>query len=362
MVTVHYAHDADYENNHLLNARMQEVSGLPSATAGNAGWFLYNSLTGRAYYSTGVSWEWIATNSDALNGQNGAYYLARANHTGNQLASTISNFVATVLAQPINTLAAAIGPIDAGNQRIINGAPGSGLTDFATVGQVTDIANNLGFRLVRGASTANVSLATGNGSTMDGLTLLTNDLVLLKDQTTPAENGIYIVNATTKTRATSADTAAELPPGTIVVVAEGTANHDKMFMMTTDKGYVMGTDPIVFSAYGTAPNPYTAGNGIGIVGNVVSAVAGTGITVGVGGIAVDPAVVSRHFELDLPAPTSGTSITVTHSLNRRPVPLAVMESSSGDLVYCGVNYPDANNVILDFAIAPTASQYRLSIG
>lgn len=362
MSTVIYSHNADFRHNELRNAQVQNVSSLPSAQPQYAGWLLFNTTDGRLYYCTGTSWELKATNSDALNGQAAAYYLSRANHTGTQPASSISNLDAAIAATPLSSLSPPTGPVNLGSQRLTTGAPAVALTDIPTLGQVSDLVNNLGFKQVRAASTANVSLATGNGSVMDGVTLATGDRVLLKDQTTGAENGLYVVNATTKTRATDADTAAELPGGTITVVAEGTANADKMFMLTTNSPYTMGTTSLVFAPYGNAPNPYTAGNGINITGQVVSAVAGTGILVTSGGIAVDPSVYSKHLEISVPAPGSGTAVTITHNLNRRPVPLAVMEASSGDKVECGVNYPDANSVTLDFAVAPTNGQYTLSVG
>jgi hypothetical protein len=362
MTTVIYSHNADFRHNELRNAHAQSVAGLPAAQAQYAGWIVYNTTDGRLYYCTGSSWELKATNSDALGGQAGAYYLSRTNHTGTQPASSISDLSTAIAATPLSSLSPPTGPVNLGNQRLTTGAPAIALTDIPTLGQVSDLVNNLGFKQVRAASTGNVSLSTGNGSTMDGVTLATGDRVLLKDQTTAAENGIYVVNATTKTRATDADTAAEMPGGTIVVVAEGTANADKMWMLATNNPYTMGTTSLVFSPYGNAPNPYTAGNGINVTGQVISAVAGTGITVGGGGIAIDTTVVARHYEADLPAPGSGTSVTVTHNLNRRPVPVAVMENATGDQVITGINYPDANSVTVDFAVAPTAAQYRISIG
>lgn len=363
MPVVIYSHHADFRHNELRNAHIQNVAGLPAAQAAYAGWLLYNTSDGRLYYCTGSSWELKATNSDALGGQNGAYYLSRTNHTGTQPASSISDLTGAITATPLNSFQPPTGPVSMGNQRITDGAPGIASTDFVTVGQAADLANNLGFKLVRAASTTNVNIATtGNGATMDNVTLATNNRVLLKDQTDQTQNGIYTVGTASLTRATDADTAAELPPGTIVVVDQGTANGDKMWMLTTNAGYTMGTSNLVFSPYGNAPNPYTAGNGISIAGNVVSAVAGNGILVTGGGIAVDATVYAKHVEMSVPAPGAGTAVTLTHNLNRRPVPIAVMETSSGDKVYPGINYPDVNSVTLDFAVAPTNGQYTASMG
>lgn len=363
MPVVIYSHHADFRHNELRNAQIQNVAGLPAAQAAYAGWLLFNTTDGRLYYCTGTAWELKATNADALAGQAAAYYLSRANHTGTQPSSSISDFASAVAATPLSSFQPPTGPLAMGNQRITGGAPAIAGTDFVTLNQASDLVNNMGFKQVRVASTANVAIAsTGNGATIDGVAVATGNRVLLKDQTDQTQNGIYTVGTSSLTRATDADTAAELPPGTIVVVDQGTANGDKMFMLTTNAGYTMGTSNLVFSAYGNAPNPYTAGNGIAVTGNVISAVAGSGITVTSGGIAVDPAVYGKRFEIALPAPGSGTSVTVTHNLNRRPVPNAVMETATGDQVLPGVNFPDANSITYDFSVAPTNAQYTASIG
>lgn len=362
MTTVRYAHHLDIAHNELRNAHLQHVAGLPAATAELTGWLLFNTMDGRAYYCTGTSWEWRATNSDALGGNNAAFYLNRTNHTGTQPAASISGLDGVIAATPLNTLAAPTGPVNLGNQRLISAAPAQDATDVPTLGQVSDLLNNQGFKIVRVASVASVALTIGNGTVMDGVTLATGNLILLKDQASAAENGIYRVNAASLTRDPASDTAAELPGGTIVVAQEGTANADKMWMLITNNPYVMGTDPLNFTPYGNAPNPYVAGNGINITANTISAVAGSGITVGGSGIAVDTATVARYVNLDVPAPGSGTAVTLVHNLARRPVPVAVMEVSTGDLVIPGINYPDANSVTLDFTVAPTTGQYRVAVG
>lgn len=363
MTTVRYAHDLDIQYNKLLQATFQEVNGLPVASGANTGWVVRNLLDGRLYMSTGSAWELRSTNSDALQGNGPAYYLNRANHTGAQSAATITDFAPTVALTPLSSLAAPTGPLNLNNQKITNLAAATGNTDVPTWGQVSDLVTNLGFKQARVASTANVPISsTGNGASIDGVTIATGDVILLKDQTSGAENGIYRVGAANLARDAGADSAAEMPSGTIVVVDQGTANGDKMFMLTTPAGYVLGTTALTFSPYGTAPNPYTAGNGIAISSNQISVVAGSGIIVDGTGVRVDPAVMGGHVEVTLSAPGSGTSVTVTHNLNRRPVPVAVMEVSSGDLVYTGVNFPDANNVTFDFPVAPTNGQYRVSVG
>jgi hypothetical protein len=363
MVNVRYAHNIDLLNNQLLNARIHEVAGLPTPTSETAGWIVRNTLDGRVYVNTGTTWELRATNADALQGNAPSYFLSRMNHTGTQPASSISDLDTAVTAFSLSEFAVPTGPLDLGGQRAINGGSATVATDLATWGQVVDLVNRQGFKHVRLASTGNVNIGTtGAGSTVDGVTLALGDLILLKDQTDPVQNGIYVVGASNLARDAASDTAAELPSGTVVVVDQGSANSETMFLLTTPAPFVVGSDALTFTAYGSAPNPYSAGDGITIVSNVISAVAATGITVGPSGIGVDFTVVARRYDVDVPVPGSGTSVTLTHNLNRRPVPIAVMELSSGDKVETGVNYPDVNNVTLDFSIAPTSGQYRVSVG
>lgn len=122
--------------------------------------------------------------------------------------------------------------------------------DAATKAYVDGVVNGLSWKEpVRAASTGNVVLATDveNGDTLDGVTLATGDRILLKDQTTGAENGVYIVAATgAPTRATdwaSGENAANYA----TFVSEGTVNADRAYVVTNDDGSdVIGTDALVF--------------------------------------------------------------------------------------------------------------------
>lgn len=91
---------------------------------------------------------------------------------------------------------------------------------------------------VKAATTAPLTLASDfeDGDAIDGVTLATGDRILIKDQASAAENGIYIVQASgAPVRATDADAAAELV-GAAVFVEQGTANGDKQFAQTGDGG------------------------------------------------------------------------------------------------------------------------------
>ena len=110
---------------------------------------------------------------------------------------------------------------------------------------------------VRVATTTNgtLSSAFANGQTVDGITLATNDRILLKHQSTASENGIYTVNASgAPTRATDFDSAADVSSGAFVFVEEGTANADNGFVVTTNGAITPGSTAIAFTQFSGAGN------------------------------------------------------------------------------------------------------------
>lgn len=362
---VRYVHHVDLVGNEIRNARVQGVVGLPTPIPERAGWIVFNTVDGRLYYCTGTSWELRATNSDALGSQAPAFYLARANHTGQMPASAVSGLEAAIEAVPLNELSPPTGPINLNNQELQHAGAATAPTSVPNWGQVVDLVANLGFKHVKLASTGNVAItSTGAGALMDGTALQLGDLVLLKDQTDPVENGIYRVGATAVGRDPNNDTAAKMPSGTVVVVDQGTTNGERMFMLTTAAGFVVGIDPLTFSPFGVAPNPYTAGDGISIVATTISAVAGPGIIVDSSGIRIDPAILPNNgfYQADLPPPAPDEGVLVTHNLGRAPVPVAVMEIATGNAVVPGVRYLDVNTVELWFSVAPLPGEYRVGIG
>jgi hypothetical protein len=83
------------------------------------------------------------------------------------------------------------------------------------------------------------------------VTLATNDRVLIKNQASGGENGIYRVNASgAPTRTSDANTAAEYPKGFAVVVREGTANGGSVWLHTTTAAITLGTTALTFAEVG----------------------------------------------------------------------------------------------------------------
>jgi hypothetical protein len=103
---------------------------------------------------------------------------------------------------------------------------------------------------VRVATTGAGTLATSfeNGDTIDGVVIATGNRILIKDQATAADNGIYIVAASgAPTRATDFDADAEVTAGCVIPVAEGTTNADKLFILTTNDPITVGVTGLAFS-------------------------------------------------------------------------------------------------------------------
>ena len=129
------------------------------------------------------------------------------------------------------------------------GAPSSG-SDAATKTYVDDLVAGLKTRIIcRAATTGNVTLSSDlqNGDSLDGITLATGDRVLVKDQSTGSQNGIYkVVASGTASRDTDFDAIGELA-GQLVIIQEGSVNAEKMFLCTTDSDASLGSDTITFT-------------------------------------------------------------------------------------------------------------------
>ena len=125
---------------------------------------------------------------------------------------------------------------------------------------------------VRVATTAAGTLSSdfANGSVVDGVTLATGDRILIKNQATASENGIYTVNATgTPTRATDFDEDADVAYGAFAFVQEGTVNADTGWVLSTDGTIVIGTTNLAFVQF-TGVGEITPGDGIDITGRTIS--------------------------------------------------------------------------------------------
>lgn len=194
---------------------------------------------------------------------------------------------------------------------------------------------------VRAATTANITLS--GAQTIDGVSVIAGDRVLVKSQTAGSGNGIYVVAAGAWTRATDFDSGAEAF-GAATFVSEGTANGNSVWLQTADAPITIGTTALVFAQIGGGSS-YTAGNGV---------------TISSGVVAVDPTVVARKSSATIGDGTA-TTITHTHGLNTFDVHASVQDATSHAGVIVDWVANTVNTVQYTFGTAPTTGQYRSTV-
>jgi hypothetical protein len=164
------------------------------------------------------------------------------------------------------------GAIAMGTNKITGlGTPTDG-TDAATKSYVDTTVQGIDWKAsVKAATTANVTLASDleNGDTLDGVTLATGDRVLVKDQSTGSQNGIYVVKASgAPDRSTDADEGAEVTANFAVFVEQGTVNADSGFTLTNNGAVTIGTTALAFTQF-TGLGQIIAGTGLDKTGNTL---------------------------------------------------------------------------------------------
>ena len=183
----------------------------------------------------------------------------------------ISDFDAGVRANRLDQMAAPSASVSLNSQTITTLADPVNAQDAATKSFVEATAQGLDVKdSCVAATTANITISTAlnNGDTLDGVTLSTNDRVLVKDQSTASENGIYVVGSS-PARADDLAAGADAA-GFFTFVEQGTVNADNGFVCTSNKGSaVVGTNNLTIAQFSGA-GQITAGDGLDKSGNTLS--------------------------------------------------------------------------------------------
>ena len=183
----------------------------------------------------------------------------------------ISDFDTGVRVNTLNQMAVPTGSVSFNSQNITNLADPVNTQDAATKGFVEATSQGLDVKdSCVAATTANITISTAlnNGDTLDGVSLSTNDRVLVKDQSTASQNGIYVVGST-PARAADLATGANAA-GFFTFVEKGTVNADNGFVCTSDSGSaVVGTNNLTIAQFSGA-GQITAADGLQKSGNTLS--------------------------------------------------------------------------------------------
>lgn len=271
-----------------------------------------------------------ASNATNLNNQADTYYLSRTNHTGTQLASTVSNFTTAVQAIGWSTMVVPAADVSINSHKLTGLLDPTGAQDAATKNYVDGVASGLDVKLsVRAASTANFSAtytAAGGASargqltaaptpTIDGITLTAGQRVLLKNQTTAAQNGIWVVTTPGSgangvwDRATDFDTDAEVTTGAFTFVEEGTTQGSSGWVLTTANPIIIGgaSGTSLSFAQFSGSGTYIGGAGLTLTGTTFDVV-GTAnrITVAADSVDISTAYVGQATITTLGTITTGT--------------------------------------------------------
>lgn len=404
------------------------VIGIQAASAAQPGYMTaahYSMLAGATNSSTGdalvkrdasgnfsagtitANLTGTASNASQFNGQAASYYLNRANHTGTQTASTISDLATVVKAYRLSEFAVPNADLSMGNYKLTNLADPTNPQDAVTLNFLTMKLQGLDPKAsVRLATTANITLS--GLQTIDGKSALEGDRVLVKDQTTTAQNGIYLASASSWTRAADADAWDEIV-GAFTPVEEGTANGDTIWMCVADKGGTLGTTAITWTQVNGAGSTTTSyplvksGNNIALQRSTNTLILNGSNQLAVGGGTANLPLISKGNSSEavfealnlgasgavqgvLPVTFGGTGgnsaeaartalgfaktttstigdgttkvFTITHGLGATPASVIVRRISDNKIVTPTIS-ANATQVVVTFGVAPATNAFEV---
>ena len=415
----------DLNQNQLLKTRFEALSADPVSSLFE-GWVYYNTTTDTLRIYANGQWRTLINSVSSGGSSSVAITITESNG-----AVTVTPNLATTSADGVMSstdktkLDNATSEATASRLVIRDSSGNIKVADptdpahAATKGYVDAARSGLDVKQsVRAATTGPINIAADleNGDVIDGVTLATGDRVLVKNQSTGSENGIYVVVASgAASRATDADTSAEVTSGMFTFVSEGTTNADSGWVLTTNDAITLGTTSLAFAQFSGA-GQITAGAGLTKTGNTIDAVGTTDrITVNADSIDIASTYVGQATITTLGTITTGTwqatdvgiayggtnasteadaranlaaggtqgsgvsspvltrkvtktigdgsntSFTVQHGFGTRAVLIQVYDAATYDTVIADTIRTDTNNVTVQFSSAPTANSYEVVV-
>ena len=272
----------DLNQNQLINGTFEALPSNP--VGGNfEGRMYFNTATFTIMVYANSAWRKTVHSIVKSGASDGAITLSESNGTVTITPNLVTTSVAGVMSATDKTKLDAATADATVSTLVIRDASGNAKvatpTDsahIATKGYVDAARQGLDVKQsVRVASTAPVAIASAleAGDVIDGVTLVAGDRVLLKDQTSASENGIYVAVASgAASRSSDANgtvDTGELKAGTFTFVEEGDANSDKGFVVSTNGTITVGSTAIAWTQFSGAGS-FTAGDGLSQSGNTIN--------------------------------------------------------------------------------------------
>jgi hypothetical protein len=245
--------------------------------------------------------------------------------------------------------------------KVVNLPTPSSSGDAASKAYVDSLVEGLAWKdSCRVATQSNLNLSSP-GATIDGVTMASSDRVLVRSQSTTADNGIYVWNgsSTAMTRSLDASTFAELEQA-VTTVEEGTS-AGTTYRQDQVNG-TLGSSTISWITFGTsAPAASESTAGIAELATQAETDAGTD----------DARIVTplklatwsgriKKYSVSI-GDGSNTSYTITHNLGSRDVHVTIYNNSTYDEVITDVTHSTTNTLTVVFATAPSSDAYRVVV-
>ena len=233
--------------------------------------------------------------------------LLSAGDIPNITSSQISDFATAAEALHLNSFATPTTDVNINSHKLINVATPTSPADAANKQYVDSTATGLTFKAAcRVASTGTNINISAPGTSVDTVSLSAGDRVLLKDQSDPILNGIYIFTgaSSTMTRSLDAANSSDFSSGMFVLVTSGTLNANVGFVLSTTGTITLGSTALSFVPFSSGASSVSAGNGIAVSGSIVSVNSANAGRIAVTSGGVDLAVISGL------APGTYSSVTI----------------------------------------------------